>query len=97
MLIDAILSGLTLGGMYALIAMGLTLQYGVARILNLAYGEVVIAASFAAYLLITATGIGPLAGLLLIVPASFALSWGIYRLTASSPRSACCSSSKDCC
>jgi branched-chain amino acid transport system permease protein len=34
MLIDAILSGLTLGGMYALIAMGLTLQYGVARILN---------------------------------------------------------------
>jgi branched-chain amino acid transport system permease protein len=80
MLTDAILSGLTLGAMYALIAMGLTLQYGVARILNLAYGEVVIAASFAAYVLVTAAGVGPLAGLALIVPASFALSWGIYRV-----------------
>jgi branched-chain amino acid transport system permease protein len=80
MLTDAILSGLTLGGMYALIAMGLTLQYGVARILNLAYGEAVIAASFAAYVLVTAAGIGPLAGLAIIVPASFALSWGIYRV-----------------
>lgn len=80
MLIDAILSGLTLGGMYALIAMGLTLQYGVARILNLAYGEVVIAASFAAWLLVTVAGIGPLAGLAIIVPAAFALSWGIYRI-----------------
>lgn len=80
MLIDAILSGLTLGGMYALIAMGLTLQYGVARILNLAYGEVVIAASFAAWLLVTVTGVGPLLGLVLIVPIAFAISWGIYRI-----------------
>jgi branched-chain amino acid transport system permease protein len=66
--------------MYALIAMGLTLQYGVARILNLAYGETIIAASFAAYLLVTMSGIGPLVSLALIVPASFALSWGIYRV-----------------
>ena len=37
--IDIVLSGLILGGTYALIALGLTLQYGVARIMNLAYGE----------------------------------------------------------
>jgi branched-chain amino acid transport system permease protein len=80
MFVDALLSGLTLGGMYALIAMGLTLQYGVARILNLAYGEVVIAAAFTAYALITFAGIGPLTGLLLIVPLSFALSYAIYPL-----------------
>ena len=36
---NAIFTGLMLGGMYALIAMGLTLQYGVARIMNLSYGE----------------------------------------------------------
>ena len=35
--------GLVLGGMYALIAMGLTLQYGVARIMNLSYGEFLVA------------------------------------------------------
>jgi branched-chain amino acid transport system permease protein len=80
MFVDALLSGLTLGGMYALIAMGLTLQYGVARILNLAYGEMLIAAAFAAYALVTFAGIGPLAGLVLIVPLGFALSYGIYRL-----------------
>ena len=80
MFVDALFSGLTLGGMYALIAMGLTLQYGVARILNLAYGEVLIAAAFAAYALITFAGVGPLAGLVLIVPLGFALSYGIYRL-----------------
>ena len=44
---NAILTGLMLGGMYALIAMGLTLQYGVARIMNLSYGELLIAAAFA--------------------------------------------------
>ena len=44
MLFAALLSGLTLGGMYALMAMGLTLQYGVARIMNLAHGELMVAA-----------------------------------------------------
>ena len=46
---NAILTGLMLGGMYALIAMGLTLQYGVARIMNLSYGEFLIAAAFASH------------------------------------------------
>ena len=38
-LIDALIASLTLGGMYALVALGLNLQYGVARIMNLSYGE----------------------------------------------------------
>jgi branched-chain amino acid transport system permease protein len=42
---NAIFTGLMLGGMYALIAMGLTLQYGVARIMNLSYGEFLVAAA----------------------------------------------------
>src|SRR5262245_23350886 len=79
MLIDALLSGLVLGGMYALVAMGLTLQYGVARIMNLSYGELLIAAAFAAYAL-AAAGVGPIVGLVVIVPAAFALSWLIYRI-----------------
>ena len=39
-------TGLVLGGMYALVAMGLTLQYGVARIMNLANGEMLVAGAF---------------------------------------------------
>jgi len=75
-----VIAGVILGGMYALIAMGLTLQYGVARIMNLSYGEFLVAAAFAAYFLFTALGVSPLAGLLIVVPAAFALNWGIYRV-----------------
>ena len=45
--VDIIVSGVILGGMYAMVALGLTLQYGVARIMNLAYGEFLIAGAFA--------------------------------------------------
>lgn len=76
----AVTSGLVLGGMYALIAMGLTLQYGVARIMNLAHGELMIAAAFAAFWLFTSAAVNPLLGLLLVVPAAYAVSWAIYRL-----------------
>lgn len=80
MLSYAIFSGITLGGMYALVAMGLTLQYGVSRIMNLAYGELVIVASFIAFVFMTALGINPIFGLLIIIPASFVLNWAIYRI-----------------
>lgn len=80
MLLSAILTGLVLGGTYALIAMGLTLQYGVARIMNLAYGDLIIAASFGAWVLFTALGLNPLLGLVVMVPAGFALSYLIYGI-----------------
>ncbi|WP_135467021.1 branched-chain amino acid ABC transporter permease [Crenalkalicoccus roseus] len=73
-------SGIVLGGMYALVAMGLTLQYGVARIMNLAYGEFVVAAGFAALWLFTAAQVSPLLGLLLVMPAAFLLNLMIYRV-----------------
>lgn len=80
MLIDAVLSGLILGGMYALVAMGLSLQYGVARIMNLSYGEVLIAAAFGAWWLFTAFQVNPLVGMLAVVPAAFGGSWLVYRV-----------------
>ena len=54
--LDIVLSGLVLGGMYALIALGLTLQYGIARIMNLSYGECLVAAAFAALYLYSQFG-----------------------------------------
>lgn len=77
--IDLIFTGLTLGGLYGLIAMGLTLQFGVARIINLSYGEGLIAASFAALALVN-LGINPIAGLVLLIPIGFALHWFIYQV-----------------
>jgi len=75
-----VVTGVLLGGTYALIALGLTLQYGVARIMNLANGETLVAGCFAAFWLFTAFAINPLLGLLLIAPAAFALNWAIYRV-----------------
>jgi branched-chain amino acid transport system permease protein len=69
-----------LGGMYALIAMGLTLQYGVARIMNLSYGEFLVAAAFASYWLFTGWALSPLLGLALVIPASFGVSYALYRV-----------------
>ncbi|MFC7737083.1 branched-chain amino acid ABC transporter permease [Roseomonas sp. GCM10028921] len=75
-----LVTGLVLGGMYALVAIGLTLQYGVARIMNLAYGEFVVAAAFAALWLFTGLGVSPLLGLLLVMPLAFLANWALYRV-----------------
>ena len=48
-LFEVFLNGLLLGGMYGLIALGLNLQYGVARILNLSYGEFFMGGAFTAF------------------------------------------------
>jgi branched-chain amino acid transport system permease protein len=77
---NAILTGLMLGGMYALIAMGLTLQYGVARIMNLSYGEFLVAAAFASYWLFTGWALSPLLGVIFVIPISFGVSFALYRV-----------------
>ncbi|MCM5678628.1 branched-chain amino acid ABC transporter permease [Schlegelella sp. S2-27] len=79
-LIDVALGGLTLGGMYALIAMGLTLQYGVARIMNLSYGEFLIASAFGAFVLVTQLQWHPLVALALALPLGFAVQWVVYQV-----------------
>ncbi|NQW01301.1 MAG: branched-chain amino acid ABC transporter permease [Rhodospirillales bacterium] len=78
MLTSTLVLGLVLGGTYAMAALGLTLQYGVARIMNLAYGEFIITASFATYVLFTALNLNPVVAIALVVPAGFLMSYGIY-------------------
>jgi len=78
-LIDALIFGLTLGGTYALVALGLNLQYGVARILNLAYGEMLIAAALGALVLFTRSGVSPLVSLIVLVPLAACAGALLYR------------------
>ena len=75
---EIIITGLVLGGTYALIAVGLTLQYGVARIMNLANGENLVLACFGAFWLFSTFSISPVLGVLIVAPAAFALNWLIY-------------------
>lgn len=76
---DIIITGLLLGATYSLLAMGLTLQYGVARIMNLANGEMLVAGAFGAFWVYTAQHLNPMLALLFVVPAAFVLNWLIYR------------------
>ena len=76
---DILVTGLLLGATYALLAMGLTLQYGVSRIMNLASGEMLVAGAFAAFWMFTAQQLNPMLALLFVVPLAFVSNWLLYR------------------
>jgi branched-chain amino acid transport system permease protein len=78
-LFEVFLSGLLLGGMYGLIALGLNLQYGVARILNLSYGEFFLGGAFTAFFAIMSWKLNPLLSVFISLPIAFVLSWLIYQ------------------
>jgi branched-chain amino acid transport system permease protein len=80
MFLSTLVFGLMLGGTYALVALGLSLQYGIARIMNLAYGEVLIAGAFLAYFLFSAFDLSPLVSLLVAFPLGYLISMIIYQV-----------------
>ncbi|HEX5779077.1 MAG TPA: branched-chain amino acid ABC transporter permease [Xanthobacteraceae bacterium] len=79
-LFEVFINGIILGGMYGLIALGLNLQYGVARILNLSYGEFFVGGAFIAFFAIMLWQVNPLLSLFVSMPLAFALSWLIYQV-----------------
>ena len=79
-LFPSILNGLTTGAVYALIALGLTLIYGVLHIINFAHGASLMVALYAVWLLHARAGIDPYLALPLVVPAMFALGYALQRL-----------------
>jgi branched-chain amino acid transport system permease protein len=76
---DILITGILLGATYSLIAMGLTCQYGVARIMTLANGEMLVAGAFGAFWVFTTQKVSPFASALFVVPGAFVLNWLIYR------------------
>lgn len=78
-LLDIVTAGLLLGGIYALIAVGLSIQYGVARVLNIAHGEFIMLGAFITWTLFSILGINPLLSLAVSGPALFILGLLLYR------------------
>ncbi len=87
---ELITSGLITGGIYALVALGLNLQYGLMRILNIAHGEFLMVGAYLTWMTQTSFGLSPV----LMVPVSFAVLMALglaihflcfRRLTATSP------------
>ena len=75
----SVLNGVTTGAVYALIALGLTLIYGVLHIINFAHGAALMVALYAVYLLKTQFGIDPYLALPIVVPGMFVLGYALQR------------------
>ncbi len=75
----AFLNGLTMGAVYALIALGLTLIYGVLHIINFAHGALLMLALYAVYYLFERLHVDPYLALAILVPAMFALGYAMQR------------------
>ncbi|MGH9209761.1 MAG: branched-chain amino acid ABC transporter permease [Acidimicrobiales bacterium] len=77
--VNAVVQGVLLGGVYALFATGLSLAFGVMRLVNLAHGQLALVAAFAMVSLVDITGWNPLVGLAVVVPAMAALGYVLQR------------------
>jgi branched-chain amino acid transport system permease protein len=75
----AAINGLLIGGIYTLVASGLTLIYGVLHIINFAHGSLLMLAMFGVFFLLTKLGVDPYASLLVMVPGMFLLGYLLYR------------------
>ena len=77
---SAAINGLLIGGIYTLVASGLTLIYGVLHIINFAHGSLLMLAMFGVYYLLMKLGIDPYMSLLIMVPAMYMLGYLLYKL-----------------
>jgi len=79
LLIQTIILGLLVGGVYALMSSGLTLIFGVMRVINVAHGAFLILAAYSTYWLFQLTGLDPIISIALTAPLLFGLGWVIQR------------------
>ena len=79
LLAQSLVSGLLMGLIYALVAAGLSLIFGLMDVVNFAHGEMMMLAMYAAFVLFSTLGLDPLIQLPLVCLAMFALGWGVYR------------------
>jgi branched-chain amino acid transport system permease protein len=77
--LNIIVQGALLGGLYALFAAGLSLMFGVMRLVNIAHGDLIVLSAYLCLVVVQATGLHPLVSLLLVVPIMFAVGYALQR------------------
>src|SRR5205085_1339204 len=77
--INVILQGVLTGGLYAMFAAGLSLIFGVMRLVNIAHGDLIVLAAYLAIVVTGALGIDPLASLLIVVPLMGLIGYALQR------------------
>jgi branched-chain amino acid transport system permease protein len=78
--VNAVVQGILLGGVYALLATGLSLMFGVMRIINLAHGSLALIGAYMAVLLVDHTSISPYLAIVPIIPGALIVGWLLQRL-----------------
>jgi branched-chain amino acid transport system permease protein len=78
-LVDTIVQGVLLGGLYALFAVGLSLIFGIMRLVNLAHGDLIVLAAYLILLLMRVLGVDAIVSLVITVPLMFALGYGLQH------------------
>ena len=73
--LDTIIQGVLLGGLYALFSAGLSLVFGIMRLVNLAHGDLIVLAAFLILALVTVLGLNPFLATLVAIPIMFGLGW----------------------
>ncbi|HUT67647.1 MAG TPA: branched-chain amino acid ABC transporter permease [Dehalococcoidales bacterium] len=76
---NPIVMGILLGGLYSLIALGLSLVFGVMKLINVAHGDLVLLSTYLAFTMMTAFGIDPLLSLVICAPVMFVIGFYIQR------------------
>lgn len=77
--VDTIIQGILLGGLYALFASGLSLVFGIMRLVNLAHGDLIVMAAYLILVLVTLLGLSPFIAVLIAMPVMFVVGWGLQR------------------
>jgi len=77
--IDIFISGLLLGGIFALVSVGLSLEYGVARVLNVAHGEFIMVGAFITFFLLGSFNLNPLVSVVITGPAIFVIGFILHK------------------
>jgi branched-chain amino acid transport system permease protein len=77
--VNIIVQGILVGGLYALFAAGLSLIFGVMRLVNIAHGDLIVAAAYLAWVIIQVTGIHPLLSLVLVFPLAMVFGYAIQH------------------
>jgi branched-chain amino acid transport system permease protein len=75
--VNTLIQGILVGGLYALFAAGLSLIFGVMRLVNIAHGDLIVAAAYLAWSIVYLTGLHPLVSLLIVVPLSMAFGYAL--------------------
>lgn len=77
--LNTLLQGMLLGGLYAMFAVGLSLMFGIMRLVNIAHGDFIVLASYLALMVVNQLGFSPLASLVIVVPVMFCFGYLLQR------------------